>query len=131
MKTISLVLVLLAAAFGAAASEGLATYYTEESCKREGTSGVFTASGERFDESALTCAMRSRAWGSRFLVENLENGRSVVIRLSDFGPGRKPAARGVVIDLTPAGWQALGLKLLGAKGGRGEVRVRITPVPGK
>ena len=50
---------------------GLATYYTEESCKREGTSGVYTANGEKFDEKALTCAMRSRAWGTKFKVTNV------------------------------------------------------------
>lgn len=100
------------------ALEGFATYYTEESCKREGTSGVWTASGERFDESALTCAMRSRQWGKKFLVYSHETGRSIIVRLNDFGPGKKPTQRGVIIDLTPAGMKALGIN------GRGRVSVQ-------
>lgn len=94
----------------ALANEGYATYYTEASCKREGTSGIWTASGERFDEQALTCAMRRRDWGKRFLVYSHETGRSIVVRLNDYGPGKAPTARGVIIDLTPAGMKALGIK---------------------
>lgn len=107
------------------AAEGLATYYTEESCKREGTSGVWTASGERFDESALTCAMRSRKWGSKFKVTNLANGKSIIVRLNDFGPGKKPTARGVIIDLTPAGMKALGAW---DKRKAGEIKVRVEEI---
>lgn len=107
MKTIILAILCIIplSAFGL---EGKATYYTEESCKREGTSGVYTANGERFDEQALTCAMRSRAWGSKVKVTNLDNGLSIVVRLNDFGPGKGPSSRGVIIDLTPAGFRALG-----------------------
>ncbi len=107
------------------AAEGLATYYTEESCKREGTSGVWTANGERFDENALTCAMRSRAWGSKFKVTNLANGKSIIVRLNDFGPGKKPTARGVIIDLTPAGMKALGAW---DKRKAGEIKVRVEAI---
>lgn len=107
------------------AAEGLATYYTEESCKREGTSGIFTANGERFDESALTCAMRSRAWGSKFKVTNLANGKSIEVRLNDFGPGKKPTARGVIIDLTPAGMKALGAW---DKRKAGEIKVKVESI---
>ena len=34
------------------AAEGYATYYTVASCQREGTSGVWTANGERYQENA-------------------------------------------------------------------------------
>jgi rare lipoprotein A (peptidoglycan hydrolase) len=91
------------------ALEGFATYYTEESCKREGTSGVWTASGERFDENALTCAMRSRDWGKKFLVYSPDTGKSIIVRLNDFGPGKKATKNGTIIDLTPAGMKALGI----------------------
>lgn len=107
------------------AAEGLATYYTEASCKREGTSGIFTANGERFDESALTCAMRSRKWGSKFKVTNLANGKSIEVRLNDFGPGKKPTARGVIIDLTPAGMKALGAW---DKRKAGEIKVKVESI---
>lgn len=110
MERLILLALLLLSSESALANEGYATYYTEASCKREGTSGVWTASGERFDEQALTCAMRSRSWGKRFLVYSHETGRSVVVRLNDYGPGKGPTARGVIIDLTPAGMKALGIK---------------------
>lgn len=100
------------------AVEGYATYYTEESCKREGTSGIWTASGERFDETALTCAMRSRQWGKKLLVYSHDTGKSIIVTLNDFGPGKGPSAKGVVIDLTPAGMRALGIW------GKGKVSVQ-------
>jgi len=84
------------------AAEGFATYYTTESCKREGTSGVWTASGERYDEKALTCALALRSFGGSYVVYGERTGRSVIVRHNDFGPGRGPRARGVIIDLTPA-----------------------------
>ena len=110
------------------AEVGLATYYTEASCKREGTSGVWTASGARFDENALTCARRSREWGSRWRVTNLENGKSIIVTQNDFGPGKRPYKRGVRIDLTKAAWLAIGLQPLGARHGRGEVKVLVERV---
>lgn len=120
MKTIILILLTFTAAcFG---QEGKATYYTEESCKREGTSGVWTASGKRFDENALTCAMRNRRWGSKFKVTNLANGLSIIVTLNDFGPGKGPTARGVIIDLTPAGFKALGA------GRKGMLDVRVEEI---
>jgi rare lipoprotein A len=119
MKT-SMWIVLLVACLGAIAEEGDASYYTEESCKREGTSGVYTANGERFNEKAFTCARRSRAWGTEWKVTNLENGRSIIVRQNDFGPGKGPAAKGVIIDLTPTAFEALGGKLK-----KGKVKVKV------
>lgn len=97
-----------------------ATYYTVKSCQTEGTSGLYTASGEKFDESAFTCAMRRRDWGSTWRVTNVANGRTIIVRLNDFGPGRGPTAKGVGIDLTPAGFKALG-----AKPRQGRIEVKI------
>ena len=102
------------------AQEGYATYYTVKSCQKEGTSGVFTASGTRFVESDMTCAMRSRKWGTKWRVTNVSTGKSVVVTLTDFGPGRKATERGVVIDLTPAAYSGIGGS---KKAGRLKVRV--------
>ena len=88
--------------------QGVATFYTVASCKREGTSGVFTASGERYIEGKMTCALRSRDFGGLYRVTNKANGRSVVVRHNDYGPGKGPTKRGVVIDLSPASFDALG-----------------------
>lgn len=107
-------------AFGA--ETGIATFYTVKSCQREGTSGIYTASGERYDEGKLTCALRSRDWGGLYRVTNLANGRSVIVRHNDFGPGRKPTARGVIIDLSPKAFDALG----GKRGETwGEIKVKV------
>lgn len=88
--------------------EGIATFYTVKSCQREGTSGVYTANGERYNERALTCALRRRDWGGMYRVTNLANGRSVIVRHNDYGPGKGPTRRGVVVDLSPAAFDALG-----------------------
>lgn len=48
-----------------------------------------TASGEAFDENALTCAMRRRDFGQWYKVTNLENGRSVIVKHNDYGPAMK------------------------------------------
>ena len=77
-----------------------ASWYSSKSCQREGTSGIFTASGERFDENALTCAMRSRDFGGFYKVTNLANGKSVIVRHNDFGPNKKLWKKGRVVDLS-------------------------------
>ena len=48
--------------------------------------GKRTASGERFDQHALTAAHRSLPFGTRVKVTNLNNQRSVTVRINDRGP---------------------------------------------
>jgi rare lipoprotein A len=48
--------------------------------------GNRTASGERFDPRARTCAHRSLPLGTMLRVTNLANGRSVTVRVNDRGP---------------------------------------------
>lgn len=114
----------------AMAAEGIATYYTVESCQEEGNLGTLTASGEPYDESALTCALPHRDFGKKYRVTSLTTGRSVTVRHSDFGPGKKQIARGVVIDLSPAAYDRLGGKRGKNKKGVawGELRVEVTPL---
>lgn len=59
-----------------------------------------TASGERFDETLLTCALPKRGFGKAYKITNLRNGKSVVVRHNDYGPGKGPRKRGVGVDLT-------------------------------
>ena len=66
--------------------------------------GQATSSGEIYDMERLTAAHRTLAFGIYVLVENLDNGRMVQVRINDRGP----FVRGRVIDLTPAGARALG-----------------------
>lgn len=51
-----------------------------------GFHGRQTASGERFDQRASTCAHKTLRFGTRVRVTNLANGRSVVCRVNDRGP---------------------------------------------
>lgn len=125
MKILIAIILLLTTTPASAATVGIATFYTVKSCKREGTSGVKTATGERYDESKLTCAIRSRQFGKRYKVTNIANGKSVVVRHNDYGPGKRPTARGVVIDLTPAAFDALG----GKRGETwGEIKVSVEEI---
>lgn len=60
--------------------------------------GSPTASGEPFDMNALTAAHRTLPLGSYAQVRNLDNGRTVVVRINDRGPH----ARRRTIDLSYA-----------------------------
>ena len=63
--------------------DGEASYYGKE------LAGNRTASGERFNPSALTAAHRTLPLGSKIRVINKANGRSVVVRINDRGPVAK------------------------------------------
>jgi rare lipoprotein A len=75
-----------------------------------------TASGERMNPSELTAAHRSLPFGTRVLVENLSNGRSVVVRINDRGP----FVRGRIIDVSKAAASSLGMI------GAGTAKVRVS-----
>jgi len=77
-------------------AEGMASYYTISSSSHE------TASGERMNDEAFTCAMRNGEFGGYYLVV-AETGRSVVVRLNDRGP----YVKGRVIDLSKAAMRKL------------------------
>jgi rare lipoprotein A len=64
-----------------------------------------TASGERLNSSTLTAAHRSLAFGTRLLVTNKHNGKSVIVRINDRGP----FIRGRVLDLSRAAAQNIGM----------------------
>jgi len=91
---------------------GMASWYGAE------FQGSRTASGERFDQHALTAASRSFPIGTHVRVTNLANGRSVVVRVNDRGP----FVHGRVLDVSHAAATALGMM------GRGTARVRIESV---
>lgn len=82
--------------------------------------GGKTASGERNNPSALTAAHRSLPFGTRVKVENLKNGKFVVVRINDRGP----FVGGRVIDVSKAAAQQLGMLSTGT------ARVRVTSVGG-
>lgn len=79
-----------------------------------------TASGETADPDAMAAAHRSLPFGTRVKVENLRNGRAVIVRINDRGP----FVRGRVIDVTRAAAASLGFV------NHGTTRVRITAIDG-
>ena len=88
---------------------GLASYYSSHH------QGKATASGERYDEHALTAAHRTLPFGTRVRVTNLGNDRSVVLTINDRGPYRK----GRIIDVSKRAARELGFVAAGS------ARVRV------
>lgn len=87
-----------------------------------GFHGRPTATGERFDENALTAAHKTLPLPGLVEVTNLSNGRSAILRLNDRGP----FVDGRIIDLSRGAAQELGL----LNAGVGQVRVRyLGPAP--
>lgn len=70
-----------------------------------GFHGRLTANGERYNQNAMTAAHRSLRFGTKVRVTNLNNGRSVIVRINDRGPFIK----GRVIDLSAAAAQSLNM----------------------
>jgi rare lipoprotein A len=64
-----------------------------------------TASGEVMDEDGLTAAHRTLPLGTKVRVENLDNGREVVVRINDRGPFAKDR----IIDLSKAAAAEIGM----------------------
>jgi len=87
----------------------------------DGFAGGVTASGETYDPSALTCAHRTLPFGTLVEVENLDNGRRLVLRVNDRGP----FARGRILDMSQRAASELGLLLPGT------ARVRLHTVDAK
>jgi rare lipoprotein A len=89
--------------------EGLASYYGP------GLAGRPTASGEKFNPMRLTAAHRKLPFGTCLRVVNMENGRSVEVRVNDRGP----FVRERVVDVSLAAAKRLGML------DKGLVRVRL------
>jgi len=94
---------------GGAVQTGKASWYGEPHHGRK------TASGEIYDMNKLTAAHRTLPLGTRLRVTNVDNGRSVVVRVNDRGP----FVDGRVIDLSRAAARELGVR------GAGVITVRI------
>ena len=88
---------------------GLASWYGPD------FHGKKTSSQEIFNMYDLTAAHTSLPFGTYVMVTNLENGKSVQVRINDRGP----FVRGRIIDLSYAAARVLGMV------GQGVVRVRV------
>jgi rare lipoprotein A len=85
---------------GGRSFSGMASFYGNES-------GSKTASGQRFNQNALTAAHRSLPFGTKLRVTH--GSRSVVVTINDRGP----FIRGRVLDLSTAAARAVGLTVAG------------------
>ena len=90
-------------------TDGIASYYADR------FDGRRTASGDRFDKDALTAAHRTLSFGTKVLVTNKANGRSVEVTINDRGPH----VRGRMIDLSKGAAREIGML------GRGTARVEL------
>jgi len=77
--------------------------------------GKSTANGEVYDQNALTAAHKTLPMPTLVRVTNLENGRSIEVRINDRGP----FVNNRIIDLTRRGAQLLGFEA------QGTARVRV------
>ena len=87
----------IAPSFGSGRSfSGMASFYGNESGRK-------TASGQRFNQEAMTAAHRSLPFGTKLRVTH--GGRSVIVTINDRGP----FVRGRVLDLSTGAARAIGL----------------------
>lgn len=89
--------------------EGMASWYGP------GLQGNQTANGEVFDMNKMTAAHPELPFNTRVKVTNLENGKSVIVRINDRGPYAKKR----IIDLSKAAAEKIGMLETGT------TRVRI------
>ncbi len=100
---------------------GIASWYGP------GFHGNRTANGEIYDQYELTAAHPSLPLGTRAMVTNLDNGRSVEVRINDRGP----FVAGRAIDLSYAAARAIGMVGPGTARVRVEALVRAAPAPAR
>ncbi|MBV8166889.1 MAG: septal ring lytic transglycosylase RlpA family protein [Alphaproteobacteria bacterium] len=77
----------------------------------------YTANGEVYDQNSLTAAHKTLPLPTFVRVTNLDNGRSMVLRINDRGP----YAQGRIIDISRRGAQLLGFEQVGTA----KVRVQV------
>ena len=84
--------------------------------------GDKTASGTIYDKDTFSAAHPRYPFGTVVKVTNLENNRSINVRIQDRGPTRKNQREGVIIDLSKETAKALDFV------GDGRVKVKVEVV---
>ena len=92
---------------------GIASWYGQETYRQKG--GHMTANGEAFDPDGLNAAHKYLPLPTFVKVTNLENGRSIILRVNDRGP----FIDGRIIDLSAGAARRLGFYK------KGTARVRV------
>lgn len=102
---------------------GLASWYGEETLRLHG--GAMTANGEVFNPMGLTAAHKYLPLPTHVQVTNLENGRSIIVRVNDRGPfpsDNNPDSGKRIIDLSRGAAERLGFVE------QGTARVRVEAI---
>ena len=102
---------------------GLASWYGEETSRQPG--GSMTANGELFNPDGLTAAHKYLPLPTHVQVTNLENGRSIIVRVNDRGPfpsQHNPDSGNRIIDVSRGAAEQLGFV------GQGTARVHIETI---
>ena len=100
--------------------EGVASWYGVETRNKKG--GHMTANGETFDPDGFTAAHKYLPLPFHVRVKNLDNGRSILVRVNDRGP----FVEGRIIDLSAGAARKLGFY----KQGTARVRVEAVEIEG-
>ncbi len=96
--------------------EGVASWYGYETRRKKG--GHMTANGEAFNPNGLNAAHKYLPLPTHVRVTNLENRRSIIVRVNDRGP----FVKGRIIDLSAGAARKLGFYK------KGTARVRVETV---
>jgi len=96
--------------------KGIASWYGDETRRQKG--GHMTANGEAFDPNGLSAAHKHLPLPVHVRVTNLENRRSIIVRVNDRGP----FIEGRIIDLSAGAARRLGFY------NRGTVKVLVEVV---
>ena len=91
---------------------GLASYYGAG----DGYNGRKTANGEIFNKNKLTAAHKTLPFGTIVKVKNLQNGKTIKVRINDRGP----FVKGRIIDLSEKAAKKIDM----VKQGVGQVKLR-------
>jgi len=90
---------------------GKASYYSMKYQSKK------TASGEKLNNYAMTAAHKSLPFGTKVIVININNNKTVVVTINDRGP----YVKGRIIDLTQAAFS----KIENVDKGIAEVKIRV------
>jgi rare lipoprotein A len=102
---------------------GVASWYGNETLNQK--DGHMTANGEAFNPNALSAAHKHLPLPTNVKVTNLQNGRSVIVRVNDRGPfpsDHNPASGRRIIDVSYAAAKQLGFH------DKGTTRVRVETI---